>query len=262
MKTYLLLLFLVPVAAFGQYPVFDGANLANNQAAHVEDIAKWVQSIAQLKTQIDQLNMQINLQSDIRQWQGNPIEAGAKILLGGLGQQDLVQQYGQAKINILGLVDSLGSLDHTVQGNYRAISNIDLNGNPYGRDPITYRRYSVLEALQANSDQVTSQTKVREDALQSDVAATLDQLKDAPTEAEAQKLTAKLTALNGQLGQVDAARRREVDDVTLQKIANDSRKEEESQAAAELEMQDDYLANQRVTAYMQTIRVRVKRPAN
>jgi hypothetical protein len=250
----------MPVAAFGQIPVIDGASLAASQAAHGEDIAKWVDSIGRLKTQIDQLNQQINIQGEIRTWQGNPAEAGAKILLGGLGRQDLVQQYGQAKINLLGLVDSLGSLNHTVQGNYRTISNVDLNGGVFGRDPITYRRYSVLEALQANSDLVRDATKTRETALQGDVAATLEQLKGASTDAEAQKLNAKLTALNGQLGQVDAARRREVDEVVLQKIANDSRKEEEMQAAAELAMRDDYLANQRITAYMQTIKVRGKTP--
>ncbi len=262
MKTYLYILFFLPVAAFGQYPVFDASNYAASQVAHSQDIAKWVESIGKLKTQIDQLNQQINIQSDIRKWEGNPVEAGAKILLGGMGRQDLVQEYGQAKINILGLVDSLGSLNHTVQGNYRTISSVDLNGNAFGRDPITYRRYSVLEALQANTDQVTDETKTREVALQNDVADTLVQLKSASTEAEAQKLTAKLTALNGQLGQVDAARRRQVDEVTLQKTANDSRKEEEVQAAAELEMHDDYLANQRVSAYMKTVKVRTKPPAN
>ena len=260
MKTYLLLLFLVPVAAFGQYPVFDGANLANNQAAHVEDIAKWVQSIAQLKTQIDQLNQQISLQSDIRQWQGDPVAAGAKVVLVGLGQQDLAQQYGQVKTVLLSLVNSVASLSNSGQGTYRPITDTDLSGNAFQPDPLTHRRYSVLDAAQANSDQVTDETEAREDVLQADIAATLAQLATASTDAEAQKLTAKLIVLNGQLAQVEATQKREVDAVEVQKIANDSRKEEEMQAAAELEMQDDYLANQRVSAYMQTIKLRTTTP--
>jgi hypothetical protein len=42
----------------------------------------------------------------------------------------------------------------------------------------------------------------------------------------------------------------------LQKMANDSRLEEERMAAAELEARDDYLANQRVSAYMNTLKLR------
>src|ERR1019366_1302287 len=103
---------------------------------------------------------------------------------------------------------------------------------------------------------VTTDTKTREQALQDDVAATLEELKTADTEAVGQKLSAKLTALNGQLAQVEAVRRREVDAVALQKIANDARAEEERLAAAELAAKDDNLANQRITAYMKTLRVR------
>jgi hypothetical protein len=262
MKTLLILPLLAPVAAFGQYPVFDSTNFANNQAEHAEDIAKWVQSIAQLTTEVNQLNQQISLQSDIRQWSGNPVEAGALVVLDNLGQQQLAQQYGQVKTTLLSLVNSVASLTNTSQGTYRAIPNVDLNGNLYQPDPLTYRRYSVLDAAQANSDQVTNDTEAREAELQSDIAATLADLKNASTEAETQKLTAKLIVLNGQLAQVEAAQRREADEVELQKIANDSRHDEEMQSAAELEMHDDYLANQTITAYMKTIKVRVNFAGN
>jgi protein involved in temperature-dependent protein secretion len=128
------------------------------------------------------------------------------------------------------------------------------------RDPLAYRRYAVLDATQANTDQVSQDTKSRERELQEQIATTLDDIKAAPTEAETQKLSAKLSALNGQLAQVEAARRREVDAVALQKIANDARAEEERQAAAELAAKDDYLANQRVSSYLKTLRVRKNPP--
>jgi hypothetical protein len=113
-----------------------------------------------------------------------------------------------------------------------------------------------LDAKQANAEQVTDETKSRESELQEEIALTLQELKAASTEAETQKLSAKLTALNGQLSQVEAARRREVDEVALQKIANDTRIEEERVAAAELESKDNFLANQRVSAYMKTLKLR------
>ena len=124
----------------------------------------------------------------------------------------------------------------------------------------TYRRYAVLDATQANTEQVADETKDRERELQAEIAVTLGELRDAPTESETQKLSAKLTALNGQLAQVEAARRREVDAVALQKIANDARLEQERLAAAELASKDDYLANQRVSSYLNTLRVRKNPP--
>ncbi len=262
MKTVTLILFALAMAGRirAQIPVTDAVNLAANQAAHVENIAKWVDSIARLKTQIDQLNQQISIQGDIRQWTGNPVEAGSKLTLNVLGAKDLVREYGQAKNAILGTVDSLDSLKYTSSGSYRAIASVDLDGNEMQRDPLTFRRYAVLDATEANTDQVTADTKARESEIQEEIALTLEDLKAAPTEAETQKISAKLAALNGQLAQVEATRRREVDAVVLQKMANDSRLEEERLAAAESAAKDDYLANQRVSAYMKTIRVRQNPP--
>jgi hypothetical protein len=257
----LVLMRVLSLAVFAQIPVTDVANLTNNTVLHAENLAKWVESINGLRTQIDQLNRQINIQDDIRRWSGNPVEAGAKVVLEGLGEKDLVRDYGKTKSAILGLVGSLDSLKRTANGSYRAISDVDLDGNELKRDPLIYRRYAVLDATQGNTEQVADETKERERELQAEIAVTLGELRDAPTEAETQKLAAKLTALNGQLAQVETARRREVDAVALQKIANDARLEQERLAAAELGAKDDHLANQRVSAYLKTLRVRKNAPS-
>jgi len=262
MKTTLILLLVLlgmrPLLA--QIPVTDVASITNNSIAHAEDIAKWVESINNLKTQINQLNQQIAIQDDIRKWAGNPVEAGANVTLDALGQNDLLRDFGRSKDAIVGLTQSLSSLQNTADGTYRTIDSVDLNGNALQRDPLTFRRYSILDAKQDNSEQVTAQTKTREQELQEEIAVTLEELKAAKTDAEVQKLSAKLTALNGQLAQVEAVRRREVDEVALQKIANDSRLEQERQAAAEAEAKDDFLANQRVTDYMKTLKLRRTNP--
>ena len=239
-----------------QIPVTDIANLVNNQLSEIENLAKWAESIAQLRQQITQLDQQISIQTDLRRWAGDPRAAGSQLLLDSFGVSDLVRDYGRAQADIRSLTNSLDSLTNTGDGNFRAIVSVDIDGNPLNRDMLAFRRFSILDATQANTDQVTTDTKTREQALQDDVAATLEELKAADTEAVGQKLSAKLTALNGQLAQVEAVRRREVDAVALQKIANDARAEEERLAAAELAAKDDNLANQRITAYMKTLRVR------
>jgi len=257
MKTILLCCLLaLGASARAQIPVTDIANLTANEFAHIENIAKWVESIAQLRTQIEQLRQQIDIQSDLRRWSGNPADASRALLLDTLSQGDLTRAYGSPRSTMLNRTNSLASLQNTADGSYRAISGADLDGGELERDPLLFRRYAVLDATQANTAQVTEETKAREQTLQDEIAQTLAALKSATTDAETQKLAAKLTALNGQLAQVENSRRREVDAVTLQKIANDARIEQERIAAAELAAKDDFLANQHVSAYMSTIKVR------
>lgn len=256
MKTKLCLFLFVVCGLHAQIPVTDVANLVNNQLSQAESIAKWVESIAQLKQQIQQLDQQINIQTDLRQWAGNPKAAGTRLLLDSLGAKDLVKDYGRARDVIRSVTNSLDSLKSTGNGNYRSIVSIDIDGNEVTRDALAYRRFSILDATQANTDQVATDTKTREQELQQEVADTLEDLKASDTDAETQKLSAKLTALNGQLAQLEAARKKEVDAVALQKIANDARAEEERMAAAELATKDDFLANQRVSAYMKTLKLR------
>lgn len=257
MKTITLIMALALAAlARAQIPVTDAASIANNRIIQAENLAKWVDSINHLQQQIEALHQQINIASDMRRWAGDPKAAGTNLVLEGLGGPDLIREFGRAQRAIVGTVDSLYSLKRTASGTFSAIGSVDLDGNEMARDAMIYRRYAVLDAKQDLTDQVTQETAQREQQLQGEIAVTLEDLKAADTDAEVRKLSAKLNALNGQLGHVEAARRREVDGVVLQKIANDSRSEEEQRAEAELEARNDYLANQRISAYMKTLKVR------
>lgn len=247
-------------AARAIIPVTDYAALINNQIAHAETMAKWVDSIAHLKTQIDQMKRQISITEDLRTWSGNPLNAGASVVLDGFSESELVRDFGRTKAELVNIRDSLASLKDEGHGVYSAITGRDLDGGETAFSETVFRRYAVLDARKENADEVAAQTKERSHELQKNVAETLVALKAASTDAEVQKLSAKLAALNAQLGQVEAERKRQVDEVALQKISNDSRLEEERMAAAELEAKDAYLTQQRVSAYMKTLRLREASP--
>lgn len=258
--TTILLLLGLSLSARAQIPVTDVASIVDNEIAHAENIVKWVESIAQLKIQIEQLKQQVSIQTDIRQWAGNPLDAAGRVALDKLGVSDLVRSYGRVRTDIVSTANSLDSLGNTANGTYPAIDSTDLNGGTVVRDDLAHRRYSVLDAQQQNYQQVVADTDERELALQDDLAQTLADLKDASTDAEVSKQTAKVEAINGQLAVLSAERRDQADQVIAQKIANDARLEQERLAAAELEAKDDYLANQRVTSFMSTIKVRKSSP--
>lgn len=262
MKTIASLLFGLASAAMalGQIPVTDAANLHNNRLSHIENIAKWTDSIAKLRTQIDQLRQQIDIQSDIRRWSGDPLAAAKQIGLDLLGADDLVREFGQARASIVSTANSLSSLDNTAQGIFRPIRGADIDGQVLEHDPLVYRRYSVLDGQQENYQTVFEDSKARELELQDELAATLAAVKSASTDTEVRKYSAKIEVLNGQLATLAAQRRDQSDQVVAQKIANDSRIEQERLAAAELETKDNDLANKRVSAYLGSLRVRSKQP--
>lgn len=262
MKTPLTLLLVLSAgtAAHAIIPVTDVANLVNNQISQAQNIVKWVDSIAQLKLQIDQLKQQVSIQKDLRQWSGSPLEAAGKVVLNELGADELVREYGRTRDAIIATTNSLASLENTVSGTYRALSSTDLNGGTVARDPLAHRRYALLDSQQQNYQQVFAETKTREQALQTDLARTLVDLRNAGSDAEVRKQTAKIEALNGQLTVVSNERHDQAEQVILQKVANDARLEQERLAASELAAKDDTLAQQRVTAFMSTLRVRKNTP--
>lgn len=244
-------------AAFGSgIPVVDGANLANNTANHIATIVKWVDSIAQLKAQIQQLKEQVNIQNDIRSWTGDPAKAARSLLLDVLRESDLNREYGESRDAIARMAQSLEVLSRDDRHTYRPVDATDLDGGTVQHDEQLYRRYSVLDARQDNARLVSDETRERERELQEEIALTLLDLRSAGDDAQVQKLAGKLTVLNGQLAQLESTRRRQVDEVIMQKLANENRREAEQLAAAELQAKDDHLANKRVTAYMQTINPR------
>ena len=258
MKAPLLIvvLALTGIRAFAQIPVTDAASILQQELSTAETLAQWAQSIAQLKIQVSQFNQQIAIQGDLRNCTGNPSAVAVNVDISTLGAGSLTQTYGQSQAAIANVPDSLASLNNTSTGAYRTLEDTDLNGNAVQHDALTYRRYAVLDAQQQNYQQVVTSTNARQQQLEQDLAATLIALKNASTAAEVQKQSAKINALNGQLAALGRTRKDQADQVVAQKAANDSRKEEEGMAAAELESQDDYLASQRISAYMHTLQVR------
>lgn len=244
------------VFVFAGMPVIDAANLTNNQISHFATIAKWVENIAQLKAQITQLKEQVSIQGQLRNWTGNPADAAKLLSLGILSENDLMRDYGLSRNDIARATQSLDTLTRTDGNTYRSVYVPDLNGGAVAHDPLTYRRHALLDARTDNTRTVTDKTRERERELQEEIALTLSELRGGSTDAQVQKLTAKLIVLNGQLSQIETTRRRQVDEVILQKIANDNRRETEQLAAAELASKDGYIANQRVSTFMRSINPR------
>lgn len=237
------LLFLACVASVcAQFIVSDPGNTAVSTAIHgvhvanhVEVMRQWAEEIDRLNRQLRQLEEQLSVQQRIREVMGDPSAAGAGVVLRDLGAEELARTYGETLSAARRLSNSLESLRRTSNGINRELEDRTVFGRGFVRQGALYCRFAVVERQADTLAGVQEKTDVRIAAMQADIAATLAQLKDARTQAEVDKLNAKLAGLNGQLGYLDARRREEEGKLATLHLLN------ENQAAKE---RLDFLENQ------------------
>ena len=230
--------------AFGQWIVNDPLNTAVNtamqgaQAAnHVEVLRQWAQQIEGINRQIRQLEDQLSEQRRIREVLGNPTIAGAQMVLDKLTPEDFSRTYGETLRAVQRLAEAGASLKRTAEGIYGPLDERTSLGQTFARRIDSYRRFAAVDQQADNTTRVFEDTQARQAALQGELGNSVAALKSAATQAEVDKLTAKIETLNGQLAVVAAQRRDEADKLQALQIQN------ENQAAKE---RQDFLEKQLV----------------
>jgi hypothetical protein len=241
---YLISFLLLFIQASAQWIVSDPGNTAVNAAVqagqaanHLSVMHQWAEQAERLNRQLRQLEEQLSVQQRIRDVMGDPSAAGVGLVLRDLGATDLARNYGETLAAARRLSNALDSLRRTSEGIYRQLDDRTALGGDFVRQEGLYRRYAVVERQADNYAAVLEETDARALSIQSDLAATLEQLRGAQTQAEVDKLNGKLAALNGQLAQLGNRRRDENDKLRAQQILN------ENQAAKE---RQDFLEKQQV----------------
>ena len=129
-------------------------------------------------------------------------------------------------------------------------------GRDFVRQEPLYRRYAAVERQADNLAAVHAETGARSvAALQGELATTLEQLRGAATQAEVDKLNAKLAALTGQLAHLDAQRRDEADKLQTQQILNENQAAKERQDFLEKQLAEERQTLAVVGAWQQSVKV-------
>ena len=259
----LLILFVILTAPLcAQWIVNDPVNTAVNSAVqagqvanHIEILKQWAEQIEKLNRQLRQLEEQLTVQQRIRDVMGDPSAAGAGMVLRGLGATDLARSYGETLSAVRRLSNAIDSLRRTSDGIYRQLDDRTVLGRDFVRLEPLYRRYAAVERQADNLAAVHAETDTRGAALQADLVATLEQLRSADTQAEVDKLTAKIAALNGQLAHVDAQRRDEADKLQAQQILNENQAAKERQDFLEKQIAEEQQTLAVVGAWQQSVKV-------
>lgn len=240
----LFVLFAAPLCA--QWIVNDPVNTAVNSAVqagqaanHIEIMRQWAEQLEKLNRQLNQLEEQLAVQQRIRDVMGDPSAAGTGMALRDLGATDLARQYGETPATARRLASAIDSLRRTSDGIYRALDDHTALGRDFARQEAIYGRYAAVERQADNLATVEATTNERAALLQADIAATLERLRTAQTQAEVDKLNGQLSALHGQLAQLAASRQTEEGKLQAQQILNENQAAKERQDFLEKQLAEE-----------------------
>ena len=248
--------------ARAQWIVNDPVNTAVNSAVqagqaanHIEILRQWAAQLEQLNRQLRELEAQLAVQRRIRDVMGDPTAAGAGLVLRDLGATDLARTYGETLSATRRLANAVDALRRTSEGIYQKLDDRTALGRDFSRQEPLYRRYAAVERQADNLAAVQVETGTRSVALQGELATTLEQLRGAATQAEVDKLNAKLGVLAGQLAHLDAQKRDEADKLQTQQILNENQAAKERQDFLEKQLAEERQTLAIVGAWQQSVKV-------
>jgi hypothetical protein len=211
MKRLRLLAFLIQallgaLPAPAAIPVIDVTQISQQAQAHVEDLLQYAEMIERALQQIALLTDQLVRQDFIAQVLGNPATNTTLVGL-AVTQEDLRRpgtNHARAELAVrLNVRETQrydgGGLFHAVGEVFRT-----LEGQAVPRAEAPYKPEAALVAAVANFDRVHTEVMARRRALREALAHTLEQLRLAPTQAEAQKL---IGVVLGQFANLEATDR-------------------------------------------------------
>jgi hypothetical protein len=237
MKLILTLTALIATAPLlsAQYVVTNPISDVLSEEMHLEDIAKWVQSIENQVQQIETLTQQLQqVQAYVKAF-GNPEQLtkilGADELMSSLQTSGVGQTIGQLQ-QVASGVQALG---YDANGLYQSLGSTFTTpgGAQMPRAEELYRKYGAIQQGSQNFQAVTDDVLTRRENLRQQIAGTTQQLQASTTDAETQKLTGVLVGYNAELQAVDKEIDQAAAQVATQDIENRADKERQDEARRE-----------------------------
>ena len=221
--------FILPMAQAQTSVVVVGDPIA--QANHSEEIAKWIESIQKLNTQINQFNQTIAIAQGIKNVMGDPASVAGSLNLNLLGSNSLGNSVGLLSSSLNQTANGVQALQYNGQGLYQTVPQLTPGGISVSYNTDALKPFASIQNQTQNLSSVTADTTSRIKQLEQDKAATLAQLQIAATDAETQKLQAKLAAIDGEIASLNGQQSTATNQIIAQDIANRNDRDLKAQAA-------------------------------
>ena len=201
------------------------------QLNHVEDIAKWTESIATLNQQLTQMQQYVQLAQTMKGYIGDPASAAGALQLQLLGGTQLSQTVGQLSSSLLQTVDGAKALANSGSQLFTPIDFKTPSGLTMNFDPTQFKAFAAIQDQNSNVGNVIQDTVSRITALQQQKATTLAQIQSAPDQSTVQKLTAQAAAIDGQIASLGQQQQTATDQIVTQNISNQNDQQMKAEAA-------------------------------
>ena len=205
-KLIVVVLIALPLAfsARAQWVVYDPAMHTQQIIDEAQDIAKYVQMINNQVQQINTLTSQLTEFKNYEAVFGNP----SKVVLSTVAPLNADLQKLEPGRNLENLVASANgnsALTYNNSGLYNTVgTSFQTPGSACIQRPASqYKPYAAINGTADNFVSVADDAAQRRAAIKSQIAQTTEQLQNATTDAEVQKLHGVLTSLNADLASTD-----------------------------------------------------------
>ena len=243
----------VAVSARAQWIVYDPTMNMQQIMAQAQNIAKYIEMINNQVQQIQTLTDQLNEFKHYESLFGDPkavVLTTVQPLVTDLRKTEL----GQTLTVLEGAVDAGEAMLYDASGLFHSIGTTfnTPNGATMTRLEATYLPVAAVQKTTDNFLSVSTDATARRIALKEEIARTTEALKNAPTDAEVQKLTGVLIGLSSALNNTDYEINQATASALVQDVAN--RNDAQRQVEAKKEQQHAEFT-ETVQKYGQTFRL-------
>ncbi|HEY1718302.1 MAG TPA: hypothetical protein VGH42_08430 [Verrucomicrobiae bacterium] len=221
-------------SARAQWIVYDPTSNIQQILDQAENIAKYVTMIDNQVQQIQTLGDQLSEFKNYESLFGNP----SQVALSMVPALDSDLQNIEPEQSLENLVTSASgsyALTYNDNGIYATVGATfqTPSGQTVQRPADQYKKYAAINDTANNYVSVADDAAKRRATIKDEIAQTTEQLKNATTDAQVQKLHAVLTSLNGDLASTDDEMNQAADSAVVQDIQNRNDQQKQIQALTE-----------------------------
>jgi len=221
-------------SARAQWIVYDPISNVQQILDQAENIAQYVQMVENQVQQIETLDSQLSEFKNYESLFGNPSQV-ALSTLSALNSDLQAAEPGKNLESLLSIADGNYALTYNDGGIYATVgaSFQTPGGATVQRPADQFKPFAAINRTADNFVAVADNAAQRRASIKDQIAQTTEQLKNATTDAEVQKLQGVLTGLNGDLASTDAEVNQAVGSALVQDIQNRNDGEKQQKALQE-----------------------------
>ena len=243
----------ISLSARAQWIVYDPTSNIQQILNQAQNIAKYIEMINNQVQQIQALTDQLNEFKHYEDLFGDPkkvVVATVAPLVGDLRRTEL----GASLDSIMTAANGAEALVYNAEGLYHSIGETfkTPKGVTITRSADQYRQFAAINDTTANYQKVSTNSAARRVELKAQIAATVEALRNATTDAEVQTLSAVLTGLSADLHSTEQETGEALATALVQDIEN--RNDERKQAQA-LKDQQSAAFSEALSNYDKTFRL-------